>query len=79
MFEKRLITALLDQIAVLATAVEALSNDARRYNRGHEIEELLRQATSSMLRSCSSLSELERMITTEPVSQIGDSRDSAGI
>ena len=63
MFEKRLVTALLDQVAILTTAIEALKDGARRYSRGDEIEELLRQATLNMLRACSNLSDLERMMT----------------
>jgi len=62
MFEKRLITALLDQAAILSTAVEALADNAKRYDRGHDIEDLLCQATLSMLQACHSLSELERVL-----------------
>jgi len=63
MFEKRLVTALLDQAAILSTAVEALADSARRYGRGYEIEELLHQATSNMLRACDSLSEIEQLLS----------------
>ena len=65
MFEKRLITALLDQVAVLTVAVEAIANDARQYDRGYEIEDLLRRATSNMLQTCDSLSELERLLANQ--------------
>lgn len=65
MFEKRLITTLLDQVAVLSVTVEALRDDANRYSRGHEIEGLLKRATLNMLRACSNLSDLERVMTTD--------------
>lgn len=65
MFTKRLIAALLDQIAMLTITVEALSAEANRYSRGHEIEDILKSAKMNMLRACSNLSDLERLIAKE--------------
>jgi len=62
MFEKRLISALLDQAAILSTAIEALADSVRHYNRGSEIEELFHQATSHALRTCDNLSKVERLL-----------------
>ena len=67
MFEKRLITALLNQVTILAIAVEALKSNAEDntncYDRGCEIEDLLKQAVSNILRTWENLSELEQMMT----------------
>jgi len=65
MFEKRLISALFDQAAILSTAVKTLADSARRYDRGYKIEELLHQATSGMLQACDGLSKLERLLDQE--------------
>jgi hypothetical protein len=65
MFEKRLITALLDQAAILSVAVEALVAGVKRYDQGYEIESLLSQAEAGLLQACSSLSELERLLAAE--------------
>ena len=68
MLTKRLISALLDQVAVLSVAVEALANDARRYDQGYEIENPLQCATSNMPQVCDSLSELEHTLINKELS-----------
>ena len=69
MLTKRLITALLDQVAVLSVAIEAVKDDAIRYNCDYQIEYLLRQVTLSTLQACSDLSELERLLANQESKQ----------
>ena len=69
MLTKRLITALLDQVAVLSVAIEAVKDDAIRYNCDCQIEHLLRQVTLSTLQACSDLSELERLLANQESKQ----------
>lgn len=60
MIAKRLISAILDQMVILSTVIESLTDDAVRYSYGHEVEGLLKRANLNMARTCSSLNDLER-------------------
>lgn len=64
MLTKRLISALLDQVAVLSVAVEAVKDNAIQYNCDYQVEHLLRQVTEDILQACNDLSKLERLLAT---------------
>jgi hypothetical protein len=65
MLTKRLITALLGQVAVLSVAIEAVKDDAIQHYCDYQIEHLLRQATLGILQTCNDLSELERLLANQ--------------
>ena len=67
MVSKRLISALLDQVVVLSIAIEAISDEARQYDQGYEIEHLLRQTTLDMSDAGNNLSDLERILAADEI------------
>ena len=65
MLEKRIVSAICDQLAIVTVSVEALLAGARRYSRGYPVECKLRSATENLMRACRDLGAVEQAMAEE--------------